>query len=57
MLPGGNFHGQPLSLPLDHLALAMCELASFCGAAHLRAALAASYAGLPPFLTPRPGLS
>ena len=27
VLSGGNFHGQPLSLPLDHLALAMCELA------------------------------
>ena len=26
---GGNFHGQPLGLPLDHLALALCELASF----------------------------
>src|SRR5919199_6064210 len=29
VLSGGNFHGQPLSLPLDHLALAMCELAAF----------------------------
>ena len=29
ILSGGNFHGQPLSLPLDHLALALCELASF----------------------------
>ena len=29
ILSGGNFHGQPLSLPLDHLALAMTELASF----------------------------
>jgi histidine ammonia-lyase len=29
VLAGGNFHGQPLSLPLDHLALALCELASF----------------------------
>src|ERR687896_754845 len=26
---GGNFHGQPLSLPLDHLALALTELASY----------------------------
>ena len=29
VLAGGNFHGQPLALPLDHLALALCELASF----------------------------
>jgi histidine ammonia-lyase len=56
VLPGGNFHGQPLSLPLDHLALAMCELASF-SERRTFALLSPSYAGLPPFLTPRPGLS
>ena len=37
---GGNFHGQPLSLALDHLGLALCELAVVRRAAHLRAALA-----------------
>src|SRR4051794_15186149 len=56
VLPGGNFHGQPLSLPLDHLALALCELASF-SERRAFALLSPSYAGLPPFLTPRPGLS
>jgi histidine ammonia-lyase len=56
VLAGGNFHGQPLSLPLDHLALAMCELASF-SERRTFALLSPSYAGLPPFLTPRPGLS
>jgi histidine ammonia-lyase len=56
VLSGGNFHGQPLSLPLDHLALAMCELASF-SERRTYALLSPSYAGLPPFLTPRPGLS
>jgi histidine ammonia-lyase len=56
ILSGGNFHGQPLSLPLDHLALAMCELASF-SERRTYALLSPSYAGLPPFLTPRPGLS
>jgi histidine ammonia-lyase len=56
VLSGGNFHGQPLSLPLDHLALAMCELASF-SERRAFALLSPSYAGLPPFLTPRPGLS
>jgi histidine ammonia-lyase len=55
-LSGGNFHGQPLSLPLDHLALAACELASF-SERRTYALLSPSYAGLPPFLTPRPGLS
>ena len=55
-LSGGNFHGQPLSLPLDHLALALCELAAF-SERRIYALLSPSYAGLPPFLTPRPGLS
>jgi histidine ammonia-lyase len=56
IVSGGNFHGQPLSLPLDHLALAMCELASFAER-RIYALLSPSYAGLPPFLTPHPGLS
>ena len=56
ILSGGNFHGQPLSLPLDHLALALCELASF-SERRTYALLSPSYAGLPAFLTPRPGLS
>jgi histidine ammonia-lyase len=53
---GGNFHGQPLSLPLDHLALAACELASF-SERRTFALLSPSYAELPAFLTPRPGLN
>jgi histidine ammonia-lyase len=56
ILSGGNFHGQPLSLPLDHLALALCELASF-SERRIYALLSPGYAGLPPFLTPKPGLS
>ncbi len=56
ILSGGNFHGQPLSLPLDHLALAMCELASFAER-RVYALLSPGYAGLPPFLTPQPGIS
>jgi histidine ammonia-lyase len=56
VLSGGNFHGQPLSLPLDHLALAVCELASF-SERRIYALLSPSYAELPPFLSPRPGLS
>ena len=56
LLSGGNFHGQPLSLPLDHLALAVCELASF-SERRTYALLSPGYAGLPAFLTPRPGLS
>jgi histidine ammonia-lyase len=56
ILAGGNFHGQPLSLPLDHLALALCELAAF-SERRIFALLSPGYADLPPFLTPRPGLS
>jgi histidine ammonia-lyase len=56
VLSGGNFHGQPLSLPLDHLALAMCELASFAER-RVYALLSPGYAELPAFLSPRPGLS
>ena len=56
ILSGGNFHGQPLSLPLDHLALAACELAAF-SERRTYALLSPSYAGLPPFLTAHPGLS
>jgi len=56
VLSGGNFHGQPLSLPLDHLALAICQLASF-SERRIYALLSPSYAELPPFLSPRPGLS
>ena len=56
VLSGGNFHGQPLSLPLDHLALALCELASF-SERRTYALLSPGYAELPPFLTPHPGIS
>ena len=55
VLAGGNFHGQPLSLPLDHLALALCELASF-SERRSYALLSPTYAELPPFLSPDPGL-
>lgn len=56
ILSGGNFHGQALSLPLDHLALALCELASF-SERRTYALLSPGYAELPPFLSPHPGLS
>jgi histidine ammonia-lyase len=55
VLAGGNFHGQPLSLPLDHMALSLCGLASF-SERRVYALLSPSYAGLPPFLSPQPGL-
>jgi histidine ammonia-lyase len=55
VVAGGNFHGQPLSLPLDHLALALTELASY-SERRTYALLSPSYAELPRFLSPTPGL-
>jgi histidine ammonia-lyase len=55
VVAGGNFHGQPLSLPLDHLALALTELAAY-SERRTYALLSPSYAGLPRFLSPTPGL-
>jgi histidine ammonia-lyase len=55
VVAGGNFHGQPLSLPLDHLGLALCELASY-SERRTYALLSPSYAELPRFLSPTPGL-
>ncbi|HET6447691.1 MAG TPA: histidine ammonia-lyase [Conexibacter sp.] len=55
VMSAGNFHGQPLSLPLDHLALALCELASF-SERRVFALLAPSSVDLPPYLSPEPGL-
>jgi histidine ammonia-lyase len=55
VVAGGNFHGQPLSLPLDHLALALAELAAY-SERRTYALLSPSYAELPRFLSPTPGL-
>ena len=54
VVAGGNFHGQPLSLPLDHLALALCELASF-SERRTYALLSPSYAELPAVPLAAPG--
>src|SRR4029077_705913 len=53
---GRHFPGQAPSLALDPLGLALCELASFAER-RTYALLSPSYAGLPRFLTPHPGLS
>ncbi len=58
VLSGGNFHGQPLSLPLDTLAIAVQELAAFSERRIFR--LMDGRSGdphaLPPFLIPDPGV-
>lgn len=55
VLSGGNFHGQPLGLVLDHLAIAMTELASI-SERRIERLTNPEYGDLPPFLSPDPGL-
>lgn len=55
ILSGGNFHGQPLALALDFLCIAMAELANI--SERRTYLLISGQRGLPPFLTPDPGLN
>lgn len=55
IISGGNFHGQPMALNLDFLAIAMSELANI---SERRTYLMVSgQRGLPPFLAPKAGLN
>ncbi len=54
ILSGGNFHAQPLALPLDYLALALAELGSIAERRIYQ--LISGQRGLPSFLTDNPGL-
>ncbi len=56
VLSGGNFHGQPLGLALDYLAIAMTELASI-SERRIERLINPEYGDLPPFLSPDPGLN
>ncbi|PHR93740.1 MAG: histidine ammonia-lyase [Robiginitomaculum sp.] len=57
ILSGGNFHAEPVAFAADHTALALAEIGAI---AQRRIALlvdpALSY-GLPPFLSPNPGVN
>jgi len=55
IVSGGNFHAQPLALPLDHLALALSELGSISERRVYQ--LISGQRGLPAFLTTNPGLN
>ena len=59
VLSGGNFHGQPLALALDFLAIALAQLASFSERRifNLMGPLDWDEDGAPLFLTPNPGLN
>ncbi len=55
ILSGGNFHGQPLALALDYLAMALAELGNI--SERRMYLLLSSPGGLPPFLTEHGGLN
>ena len=59
VLSGGNFHGQPLALALDVLAIALAQLASFSERRiyNLMGPHDWDEDGAPLFLTPNPGLN
>lgn len=55
VVSGGNFHGQPLAVVLDFLAIAMTELGSISERRTDRILDPDRSSGLPPFLAVRPG--
>jgi histidine ammonia-lyase len=55
IMSGGNFHGQPMALNLDFLAIAMSELASI--SERRTYLLVSGQRELPPFLAPNPGVN
>ena len=55
IISGGNFHGQPLALALDFLAIALSELGSISERRTYQ--LISGLRGLPPFLVAKPGLN
>jgi histidine ammonia-lyase len=57
VLSGGNFHGQPIALALDYLAIAVAELANISERRIEQMVNPTLSTGLPPFLTPEPGLN
>ena len=55
IISGGNFHGQPLAIALDMLAIALSELSSISERRTYQ--LISGQRGLPPFLVANPGLN
>ena len=55
IISGGNFHGQPLALALDFLAIALAELGNISERRTYQ--LISGLRGLPPFLVAKPGLN
>jgi len=55
IISAGNFHGQPLALALDNLAIAMSEMGNISERRTYQ--LVSGSRGLPPFLVANPGLN
>lgn len=55
IISAGNFHGEPIALPMDFLALALSELANISERRMYR--LISGARGLPPFLVANPGVN
>ncbi|MEK3687456.1 histidine ammonia-lyase [Paenibacillus sp. FSL R10-2736] len=56
VISGGNFHGQPVALPMDHLSISAAELADIAERRIERLVNPQLNEGLPPFLTKNGGL-
>ncbi len=56
VLAGGNFHGQPLALPLDFLKVAVSELAD-SSERRMERMINKAYSNMPPFLVENGGLN
>ncbi|MBL0871509.1 MAG: histidine ammonia-lyase [Phycisphaerales bacterium] len=57
VISGANFHGMPLAIPLDCLAIVLCHIAGISERrSYLMTGAFEPESHLKPFLTPRPGL-
>jgi histidine ammonia-lyase len=56
IVSGGNFHGAPLALALDYLAIAVCQLAGISERRTERLLNPSLNEGLPAFLASNPGI-
>ena len=55
IISAGNFHGEPIAMPMDFLAIAMCELSNISERRTYK--LVSGTRGLPSFLVAKPGVN
>ena len=55
IISAGNFHGEPIAMPMDFLAIALCELANISERRIYK--LVSGTRGLPSFLVAHPGVN